>query len=541
MTRLVASPVPSPLTALSCHSPAAVSSQQSLSPLRSLAQWLMRRIFRFMRSFFLLMFVLSLLFVTVTQVAVIHTNRRILSLNWRSSFPVSSLLDTRRLNESSHSFVGSTQGNVSGTHLLTEPKSTPPSSSSSTSTTTKKAEVLRVEALVDRSLPARDASLQMLQNFANAARIKQLIQSLQSNGLLDSSPDSSRNNVTRLMQQPSPHSNQGKEEGEGLRDRAIDSHPADQKIRDQARLRSAAGLAAGQKDHQAGSSRRAEQQQVLNPERNRASALSSSSSSLHTHQQIDFPASAVVVVDSTSGPPVLPADDPLLFRPHSRLSLNSDVDRRISSSSSGTIRDKDNYSANEVSSVVVSDVSHKTQVMDQGMNWSASHLSLFQRVMSVQGNKSTLCPAIPSGLLGRLVVDMESEPPQLSQVEGENKDVSSGGHYSPSDCVSRHRVAIIIPFRDRWQHLRLLLSVLHPMLQRQQLEYAIYVSEQADNETFNKGVLMNAAVRQALQDQDYDCFVFHDVDLIPEDDRNLYSCPPSPRHLSPAIDKFNYT
>ena len=34
--------------------------------------------------------------------------------------------------------------------------------------------------------------------------------------------------------------------------------------------------------------------------------------------------------------------------------------------------------------------------------------------------------------------------------------------------------------------------------------------------------------------------VFHDVDLLPEDDRNLYSCPDQPRHMSVAVDKFQY-
>ncbi|EEC06029.1 beta-1,4-galactosyltransferase, putative [Ixodes scapularis] len=66
-------------------------------------------------------------------------------------------------------------------------------------------------------------------------------------------------------------------------------------------------------------------------------------------------------------------------------------------------------------------------------------------------------------------------------------------------------------------------------------------TSQYGNDTFNKGVLMNAGVREALRDADFQCFVFHDVDLIPEDDRNMYSCPPSPRHMSVAIDKFNYT
>ncbi len=36
------------------------------------------------------------------------------------------------------------------------------------------------------------------------------------------------------------------------------------------------------------------------------------------------------------------------------------------------------------------------------------------------------------------------------------------------------------------------------------------------------------------------CFIFHDVDLLPEDDRNLYTCPTQPRHMSVAVDTFSY-
>lgn len=56
--------------------------------------------------------------------------------------------------------------------------------------------------------------------------------------------------------------------------------------------------------------------------------------------------------------------------------------------------------------------------------------------------------------------------------------VRPGGLYTPPDCIARERVAIIIPFRDREEHLRILLHNLHPMLQRQQLDYGIYVVEQ---------------------------------------------------------------
>jgi beta-1,4-galactosyltransferase 6 len=45
---------------------------------------------------------------------------------------------------------------------------------------------------------------------------------------------------------------------------------------------------------------------------------------------------------------------------------------------------------------------------------------------------------------------------------------------------------------------------------------------------------MNAAFKEALKHTHFDCFIFHDVDLIPENDRNFYGCPEQPRHMSVA-------
>lgn len=51
---------------------------------------------------------------------------------------------------------------------------------------------------------------------------------------------------------------------------------------------------------------------------------------------------------------------------------------------------------------------------------------------------------------------------------------------------------------------------------------------------------MNVGFVEATRQHDWDCFIFHDVDLLPLDDRNLYTCPSQPRHLSAAIDKFHF-
>ncbi|XP_028678563.2 beta-1,4-galactosyltransferase 3 [Erpetoichthys calabaricus] len=128
----------------------------------------------------------------------------------------------------------------------------------------------------------------------------------------------------------------------------------------------------------------------------------------------------------------------------------------------------------------------------------------------------------------------------MADVEKKNPFVTMGGHYKPPDCESKHRTAIIIPHRNREVHLKYLLYYLHPFLQRQQLHYAIYIIHQAGNYTFNRAKLLNVGFKEAMRDDDWSCLFFHDVDLIPEDDRNLYVCDEHPKHASIAMDKFGY-
>ena len=101
-------------------------------------------------------------------------------------------------------------------------------------------------------------------------------------------------------------------------------------------------------------------------------------------------------------------------------------------------------------------------------------------------------------------------------------------------------MAIIIPFRNRHEHLKHWLFYLHPILIRQQLDYGVYVINQDGEGVFNRAKLMNAGYVEALKEYEYECFVFSDIDLVPMDDRNLYRCFDNPRHLAVAMDKFNF-
>ena len=51
---------------------------------------------------------------------------------------------------------------------------------------------------------------------------------------------------------------------------------------------------------------------------------------------------------------------------------------------------------------------------------------------------------------------------------------------------------------------------------------------------------MNIGTSEAMKLDNFDCFIYHDVDLIPENDYNVYECHSDPRHLSPAVDELRY-
>ncbi|GAB6027923.1 hypothetical protein CHUAL_002137 [Chamberlinius hualienensis] len=155
-----------------------------------------------------------------------------------------------------------------------------------------------------------------------------------------------------------------------------------------------------------------------------------------------------------------------------------------------------------------------------------------------------LCPLVPPNLVGPIAVtaDHTHDNDRVDAwLNKSQQDICPGGRWRPKECDARHRVAIIIPYRDRKEHVNMLLAHLHPILQRQQLDYRIFVVEQFDNGTFNKGILMNAAFLLSSElGPAFQCYVFHDVDLLPEDDRNMYSCPSFPRHMSVSVDQFKY-
>ncbi|XP_030754308.1 beta-1,4-N-acetylgalactosaminyltransferase bre-4 [Sitophilus oryzae] len=150
-----------------------------------------------------------------------------------------------------------------------------------------------------------------------------------------------------------------------------------------------------------------------------------------------------------------------------------------------------------------------------------------------------LCPDISQTLYGRVQI-VRYPVPSVQSLEERFSWLRPGGHWSPPKCSAEKKVAIVIPFRCRGEHLLLFLQHMHPFLKKQQLDYTIFVVEQEGDGPFNRAMLMNVGYVEALKQNDFDCFIFHDIDLLPEDDRNIYSCPQQPRHMSVAVDIFKY-
>ncbi|XP_053611191.1 beta-1,4-N-acetylgalactosaminyltransferase bre-4-like isoform X2 [Plodia interpunctella] len=139
-------------------------------------------------------------------------------------------------------------------------------------------------------------------------------------------------------------------------------------------------------------------------------------------------------------------------------------------------------------------------------------------------------------------ISLNKSDMKLEMVEKKYPEVHWGGRYSPPNCTAKHKVAIIVPYRNRKKHLAIFLNHMHPFLMKQQLEYGIFIIEQYGHKQFNRAKLMNVGYTESQKQKPgrWQCFVFHDIDLLPLDLRNIYSCPRQPRHMSASIDVLQF-
>ncbi|XP_053208342.1 beta-1,4-galactosyltransferase 7-like [Panonychus citri] len=104
-----------------------------------------------------------------------------------------------------------------------------------------------------------------------------------------------------------------------------------------------------------------------------------------------------------------------------------------------------------------------------------------------------------------------------------------------------HRLALIVPFRDRFTELLQFVPHVSKFLHNQNLSFTINVINQNDSLRFNRASLINAGFTLVKENCDY--IAMHDVDLLPLNPNLNYGYPESgPFHVtSPELHpKYHY-
>lgn len=100
-------------------------------------------------------------------------------------------------------------------------------------------------------------------------------------------------------------------------------------------------------------------------------------------------------------------------------------------------------------------------------------------------------------------------------------------------CPSQqHKMAVLVPFRDRFDELMQFVPRISDFLRRSCVHFEIFVLNQVDEYRFNRGSLLNVGALAACPDCDY--FALHDVDLVPQNAALRYRFPAAgPLHMTP--------
>lgn len=98
--------------------------------------------------------------------------------------------------------------------------------------------------------------------------------------------------------------------------------------------------------------------------------------------------------------------------------------------------------------------------------------------------------------------------------------------------MDKHKLGIIVPYRNRYEQLFLFKSRIKQYLSKTGIDYELIIVEQDDAKNFNRGKLLNVGYIYAKKLK-CDYVVFHDVDMLPIDVDYSYS--EYPVHLASIL------
>ncbi|CAL4080865.1 unnamed protein product [Meganyctiphanes norvegica] len=115
-----------------------------------------------------------------------------------------------------------------------------------------------------------------------------------------------------------------------------------------------------------------------------------------------------------------------------------------------------------------------------------------------------------------------------------DESLTSGGNLgtgSMSHPEDPHKMAILIPFRDRFEELLEFAPYINSFLNKQKRNHHIFVINQIDNLRFNRASLLNIGYLESASASDY--IAMHDVDLLPMNTELPYQFPETgPYHVA---------
>lgn len=88
-----------------------------------------------------------------------------------------------------------------------------------------------------------------------------------------------------------------------------------------------------------------------------------------------------------------------------------------------------------------------------------------------------------------------------------------------------------MPFRDRFEELLMFVPHMQKFLDKQNIDYHVFILNQMDRYRFNRASLINVGFFETEKEFDY--IAMHDVDLLPTNDQLSYAYPSArPYHIS---------
>lgn len=97
------------------------------------------------------------------------------------------------------------------------------------------------------------------------------------------------------------------------------------------------------------------------------------------------------------------------------------------------------------------------------------------------------------------------------------------------------KLAIIVPYRDREDHLKKFIPSIESCDFLEGIDYEILIVEQEEGKPFNRGKLLNVG---AIQSHTASYYCFHDVDMLPL--ISDYSYVSNPTHLAGEAEQFGF-